>query len=168
MNKRNFILVLLVLFAATAVFAADPAEGYWKSIDEKTNKVTGVWFLKVESDGLLYGTLVWAPNCKKSELATACTDQSKYADFGKVARNQTVMGTKWLYKLKRTKTPGVWNKGHIIDPGEGKHYYGGVKREGNKLIMRGSLDKRGFIGRNQVWVKTTKAEADKKYAAAPQ
>ena len=42
--------------------------------------------------------------------------------------------------------------GKVLDPESGKFYYGKIYLDGGKLVLRGSLDKRGFLGRNQTWL----------------
>ena len=41
--------------------------------------------------------------------------------------------------------------GKVLDPESGKFYYGKIYLKNGKLVLRGSLDKRGFLGRNQEW-----------------
>ena len=36
-------IILLFFLAAAALCFADPVEGFWLSVDEKTNKVTAGW-----------------------------------------------------------------------------------------------------------------------------
>jgi uncharacterized protein (DUF2147 family) len=43
--------------------------------------------------------------------------------------------------------------GKVLDPESGKFYYGKIHLKNGNLVLRGSLDKRGFLGRNQTWVK---------------
>ena len=43
--------------------------------------------------------------------------------------------------------------GKVLDPESGKFYYGKIYAKDGKLVLRGSLDKRGFLGRNQTWVR---------------
>ena len=102
----------------------DPAEGYWKSIDEKTGEITGVWKIYINTDKLLYGELVWIPNKDPRTLAEVCTQVSKYDEipFSGNPAERTVLNTPWLYKLQ-FKSAGEWKQGHIIDPSDGNHYY---------------------------------------------
>jgi uncharacterized protein (DUF2147 family) len=44
-----------------------------------------------------------------------------------------------------------YSGGKIYDPSNGKTYYCSFKVEGNTLHVRGSLDKRGFLGRTMDW-----------------
>lgn len=175
MTKRHnlFLCCLLVIFTLTTgiVFAQnannDPAEGYWKSIDEKTGEITGVWKIYINTDKLLYGELVWIPNKDPRTLAEVCTQVSKYDEipFSGNPAERTVLNTPWLYKLQ-FKSAGEWKQGHIIDPSDGNHYYCGVTYKDGKLVMRGSLDKRGWLGRSQTWESISQAEVEKLIAEA--
>ena len=55
--------------------------------------------------------------------------------------------------LKAVK--GEYSGGKIYDPGNGKTYNCSMKVEGNVLKVRGSLDKRGLIGRTMDWFRVT-------------
>ena len=49
------------------------------------------------------------------------------------------------------KTGDEYSGGSIYDPGNGKTYNCSMKVEGDVLKVRGSLDKRGLIGRTMDW-----------------
>jgi len=40
-----------------------------------------------------------------------------------------------------------------LDPNNGKFYYARLYIKDGDLVLRGSLDKRGFLGRNQTWLR---------------
>ena len=51
---------------------------------------------------------------------------------------------------------GKLTNGTILDPTNGKLYKCNISLEftgGDKLNVRGSLDKRGLIGRSQIWIR---------------
>lgn len=169
--KRILLTLLMVSLLGGVAFSQDkskdPAVGYWQSVDDKSGEVTGVWTVYVHSDGKLYGELVWTPGDDPRTLAKYCTKVSKYDDipFEGDPSKKTVLNTPWLYKLEYV-AEGEWKRGHIIDPSDGNHYYGGITYKNGKLEMRGSLDKRGWLGRSQVWTPISKAEVDKLIAEA--
>ena len=51
--KKLIGLLGAFLVLGAAVFAADPAAGLWKSIDDKTGEVTAIWKI-YEKDGMLF------------------------------------------------------------------------------------------------------------------
>ncbi|CEM61048.1 DUF2147 domain-containing protein [Treponema phagedenis] len=160
--KKSMILLSMLIVSIALAFAADPAEGLWKSIDEKTGKPTGVWNIYVENDKL-YGTMLVCMDHNPKAAVTACKDS--YPDFpkkGKV-KNMALVGTPFIYNLVK-KAEGSWHKGYIIDPTNGKRYQCKInfkKADGKKfkvdtLQMRGEI---GLgIGRNQWWVKSSPEE----------
>ena len=119
--KKIVALCATLLLAAGMVFAADPAEGLWKSIDDKTNEVTAVWEIYQEGE-VLNGKIVAVANHPQNEIASACKESYKgYPANGPVNKMHTV-GTTWIWEMKSDGKPGFWSKGHIINPGDGKMY----------------------------------------------
>ena len=43
--------------------------------------------------------------------------------------------------------------GKVLEPETGKFYYGKIYPKDGKLVLRGSLDKLGVLGRSQTWVR---------------
>jgi uncharacterized protein (DUF2147 family) len=64
-------------------------------------------------------------------------------------RSRKLIGLNMLSGLK--KTGDEYSGGSIYDPGNGKTYNCSMKVEGDVLKVRGSLDKRGLIGRTMDW-----------------
>jgi uncharacterized protein (DUF2147 family) len=157
------IVFLLLLAAGSVCFAIDPAEGYWLSVDEKTNKVTAGWTIYQEG-GKLCGKVLSTADEKPGVLATRCQDS--YAGFpvaGKVSQ-MPVVGTPWIFGLSPGKT-GEWAGGSVINPEDGKiykckiifHPADGKKYKADTLEMRGEI---GLgIGRSQFWQKTDRETA---------
>ena len=50
-----------------------------------------------------------------------------------------------------TRKGSEYSGGTIYDPGNGKTYNCSMKVEGDLLKVRGSLDKKGLIGRTMDW-----------------
>jgi uncharacterized protein (DUF2147 family) len=157
------ITLLWLLFVAGFCSAADPVEGFWLSIDEKTNKVTAGWYIYQEG-GKLYGTILSMADFDNTLQAIPCKEA--YPGFpisGKV-NQMLVVGTPWIFGLSCEK-PGEWSGGNIINAEDGKMYKCKIKyrnADGKKfktdmLEMRGEI---GLgIGRSQYWQKTDKETA---------
>ena len=64
-------------------------------------------------------------------------------------RSRQLLGLNMLSGLK--KDGGEYTGGNIYDPGNGKTYNCSMKVEGDVLKVRGSLDKRGLLGRTMDW-----------------
>jgi uncharacterized protein (DUF2147 family) len=162
--KKLLTMCILAFFGITALSAADKVEGYWKSIDEKTGKVTAAWRI-YQKDSKLYGEIITVPEQKDSTLAVDCT--GAYKDFpvaGDVSK-MTVVNTPFIYGLKM-KNPGQWEDGNIIDPKDGKLYKckitfrpaDGKKYKTDMLEMRGEIGM--GIGRSQLWIRTNETEIE--------
>lgn len=161
--KRLFAIIA-AFFVATFCFA-DPAEGYWISIDEKTNKPTAGWQISV-SENTLSGvilSLAGKPRDQKADGAKGVSynDFTVKGDLGDVQ----VVGTTWIYNLTK-KAEGSWENGFIVDPNDGKRYKCKItfhKADGSKykvdtLEMRGEIGM--GIGRSQFWKISTKEEVE--------
>jgi uncharacterized protein (DUF2147 family) len=64
-------------------------------------------------------------------------------------RTRKLLGLNMLSGLK--KSGGEYTGGSIYDPNNGKTYNCSMKVEGDVLKVRGSLDKRGLVGRTMDW-----------------
>lgn len=161
--KKLFLLVAVFMcFSLLSVFA-DPVEGLWKSIDEKSGKVTAVWKIYVQGEKL-FGEMLVVLGKKPDAKAEKCTkDYPGFPRAGKVS-NMLLIGTPFMFNLEK-KAVGSWHNGYIIAPDNGKYYYckvtfrakDGKKYKTDCLEMRGEI---GLgIGRSQLWVRATDAEA---------
>jgi uncharacterized protein (DUF2147 family) len=160
--KKLATLVILAVFSVGMLAAADKVEGLWKSIDEKDGKVTATWKI-YQKNGTLFGEIINVPNQADTTLAVNC--KGPYKDFpvpGDVSK-MTVINTPFIFGLKM-KTPGQWEGGNIIDPGDGKMYKckvtyrpaDGKKFKTENLEMRGEIGM--GIGRSQFWERATDTE----------
>jgi len=146
-TKLTFLFLISLLSSTNA--AADlSVEGYWASIDEKTEKVTGYWKLEVVSNRLL-GYLVNYPELKPKDVCDKCTGEIQ--EFFE----KPIIGTAWI-NLSVNKD-GVWEEGYIIDSGEGEKYKARIWVEDGNLKMRGYL---GVLYRTQTWLRSNQVEAE--------
>lgn len=148
-NTFNIINTILLSLLTVSSFADAPLEGYWKSIDDETNKATAYWKLEIKDDQLL-GYIVNYPNAKADDICVACTGELE--DFFE----KPVKGTAWL-SLSELKD-NEWQEGYIIDSGKGEKYKAKVWLEDNNLMMRGYV---GFFYRTQVWQRSSQTDAEK-------
>ena len=66
--KKYFLFVLVLFFVTGFSFANDSAEGFWISVDEKTEKETAGWKIWVEND-VLYGKILSAADTTLDDTA---------------------------------------------------------------------------------------------------
>lgn len=163
--KKIMALLGALFVLATAAFAADPAEGLWKSIDDKTGKVTAIWKIW-EENGVLMGTIAATTENPQDVIADACKESYKgFPVSGPVNKMKTV-GTPWIFGMKKEAT-GSWKGGNIIDPSNGKMYGCVIKylNTGDKnksfTAKQPTLAMAGTVGPIQVfqyWVQATEAD----------
>ena len=160
--KKGIVLTVVFVLSAGVFLAADPVEGYWVSVDEKTGKTTAGWEI-YQSGGKLYGKILGVVGYPPDVKADKCKES--YAGFpvpGKV--NQLpVRGTPWIFGLTMDRQ-GQWSGGNVVDPETGNMYKcritfrpaDGRRYPVDTLEMRGEI---GLgIGRSQFWRKSTQAE----------
>lgn len=134
--KKIFITVLFFAIALISNAQIDKILGEWKSVDDKTGEVTGVVEIyKNPDNGMYYGKT------------------TRVFENGKELFDPQFIGMIVIkdFKAEDGKLVG----GTLYEPHEDKNYYGKISynAKDNTLIIRGSLDKRGWLGRSQTWVK---------------
>lgn len=141
---KNCILALLLLASIGASAQVENILGEWKTIDDKTGERRSIVSIYQGSDGLYYGKiakmLVGAPGLK--------CDQCKDEDH-----NAPLEGLVIIRGMKYDSKANALSGGKVLDPESGKFYYGKIYPKDDKLVLRGSLDKAGLLGRNQTWEK---------------
>ena len=130
-----------VLTLCIGSFAFAQIEGKWKTIDDETGKTKYIVEIFKKSDGKYYGKVIQLlikptdPNC------SSCKDDRK---------GKPILGMEVIRGLKKNQND--FDGGTITDPKTGKTYKCSIKREENRLIVRGYLGI-SLIGRNQTWHK---------------
>lgn len=133
---------LLLTFALSlfGVMSFAQIEGKWKTIDDETKQAKSIVEIYKKGDqyyGKVSQLLIKPanPNC------TECKDDRK---------NKPILGLEIIRGLK--KEGNEFTGGTITDPKTGKTYKCTIKREGDKLNVRGYLGISAF-GRTQTWQK---------------
>ena len=136
--KKIFISMILMLAPLASAFAQDVV-GKWKLED-------GTAIVEVYQQGDVYnGKIVWLQTPTEADGSPTVDDKNPDPKL----RTRQVLGLNMLSNLK--KGNGEYSGGSIYDPGNGKTYNCSMKVEGDVLKVRGSLDKRGLIGRTMDW-----------------
>ncbi len=162
MTKKHMLSFSLFFVVSLALFALDPVEGFWKSVDEKSGETTGYWKI-YEKSGTLYGELVNVPKEKPDVLADKVKASYKGFPLSGPVNKMKLLGTPWIFGLSK-KSEGEWQGGSIIDPADGAMYKckityrpaDGKKFAEERLEMRGEI---GFgIGRSQFWLRAKESD----------
>ena len=130
--------MIFMLAPLAAVFAQDVV-GKWKLED-------GSAIVEVYQEGDVFnGKIVWLKNPTEADGSPAVDSNNPDAKL----RSRQLIGLNMLSGLKQRS--GEYSGGSIYDPGNGKTYNCSMKVEGDTLKVRGSLDKRGLLGRTMDW-----------------
>jgi uncharacterized protein (DUF2147 family) len=139
---KNWFLTLLLIVAIGANAQVNNLLGEWKTVDDKTGEKKSVVTIYQDTDGLYYGkiskVLLGDPGVK----CTECEGED---------HNKPIEGLVIIRNMRAED--GQLVGGTVLDPESGKFYYGKISLKDGKLVLRGSLDKRGFLGRNQTWIR---------------
>ena len=140
---RKYILILFALMVIAGQAQISAILGDWRTVDDKTGEKRSIVTIYKGSDGLYYGKI--SKMLMYTDMDLKC-DQCKGEDY-----NAPIVGLVIIRGMKAEK--GELVGGKVLDPESGKFYYGKIYLKDGKLVLRGSLDKRGFLGRNQTWVR---------------
>ena len=138
-------LLFLLLFLAMWTFAQAQVSkmlGQWNTFDDKTGDMRSCVNI-TEKDGVY--------NCEVIKLYEKDADGNYKVMQPPYAKEyEGVVGTQLFSEMK---VSGDQLKGRVYDPESQKTYFGKVsyKDQTDELILRGSLDKAGLLGRSQTW-----------------
>jgi uncharacterized protein (DUF2147 family) len=135
--KKLLATLVLSLFS---IMSFAQIEGKWKTIDDETKQAKSIVEIYKKGDqyyGKVSQLLVKPanPNCVE------CKDDRK---------NKPILGMEIIRGLK--KDGNEFTDGTITDPKTGKTYNCTIKRNGDKLNVRGYMGV-SILGRTQVWQK---------------
>ncbi len=139
---RTTFFAALLLLSMSASAQISNILGDWKTVDDKTGEQRSVVTIYKGSDGLFYGKISKMLMYGSDLRCEACKDED---------HNAPIEGLVIIRGMKAED--GQLVGGKVLDPESGKFYYGKIYLKDGKLVLRGSLDKRGFLGRNQTWIR---------------
>lgn len=116
--------------------------GDWATVDDKTGNQYAIVHIYQANNGLYYGKITKMLMGPKNLTCVKCEREDK---------DQPMEGLTIIRGMKNIN--GELKEGRVLDPESGKFYYGKIYLDKGKLILRGSLDKRGILGRNQTWIR---------------
>ena len=139
--KRTLFFAVTLLFTVT-LFAQNPLLGDWITVDDATGEQKSIVRIYQADNGKYYGTIIQLlEENGETAVCTECTGE----DHNKPIVGLTISRD---MQLKDDELRG----GKVLDPDNGKFYYAKVYLKDGKLILRGSLDKAGLLGRSQTWL----------------
>lgn len=143
MKKKYFVLIALIAFTMSGFSQIDKIVGKWKTIDDEDGSAKSIVYIYKATNGKYYGRiekLFKDPEAK----CTKCEGAN---------HNKPILGMIIINSME-LKGNELTN-GTILDPNNGKVYYCTISYDATSknLKVRGSLDKKGWIGRSQTWIK---------------
>ena len=133
--KRIFLTILFFAIALISNAQIEKILGEWRTVNDKTGETEGVILFYKGDNGLYYGKT------------------THVYEKGKELFDEQYIGMVLIkdFKLEDGKLVG----GTLYEPHEDKTYYGRISynAKNNTLEVRGSLDRMGWLGRTQIWVK---------------
>lgn len=136
--KRIIICIAAALLSLCAA-SAQNVLGKWKLEN-------GTAIVEIYKSGNVYnGKIVWLKNATEADGSPAVDKNNP----DPALKKRKLIGLNMLHGL--TKDGNEYDGGRIYDPANGKTYYCSFEVEGDKLKVRGSLDKMGLLGRTMNW-----------------
>ena len=142
--KRYLFFITLLVGSMSASAQISHILGHWMTVDDKTGKNYAVVTIYQQPDGLYYGKISKMLVGPKDLVCELCEGEDHNAPI-----EGLVILRGMSYDAKKNQLTG----GKVLDPESGKFYYGKVYPQNGKLVLRGSLDKFGVLGRNQTWIR---------------
>ena len=123
------------MFASAQI---DKIVGEWYTVDDETGAVKALVDIYKGDNGLYYGKII------------------KVFKNGQENPNSDRKGLVIVKDMKAED--GMLKGGTIYEPESGKTYYAKISynEADNTITLRGSLDRRGWVGRSQTWIKERK------------
>jgi uncharacterized protein (DUF2147 family) len=144
MKKTLLSFALFIAFSISGFAQVDKIVGKWKTIDDNDGSAKSVVNVFKATNGKYYGKIEKLFK-EPEKLCTECEGANK---------GKPVMGMMIINNM--VESDGKLTGGTILDPKNGKVYKCNISLEsasGEKLSVRGSLDKNGWIGRSQTWIR---------------
>ena len=138
---KSFTIFIITLFMCTLSFAqVDKILGDWVTVDDNTGESYSVINIYRSSNGKYYGKIARMLVDDGIGKCVKCTGEDKDKPY-----EQLVIIRDMVEKN------GDLTGGRVLDPETGKIYYAKVYLKNGNLVLRGSLDKAGILGRSQTW-----------------
>ena len=141
MKSLHFLLALVLM--STNLLAQTSIFGEWITVDDKTGEKKSVVSIYQAENGKYYGKIIDLLTGSGDEVCTACVGEDQ---------NKPIIGLVIVRDMQLKD--GELRGGKVLDPDNGKFYYAKIylDKDGT-LVLRGSLDKAGLLGRSQTWLR---------------
>jgi uncharacterized protein (DUF2147 family) len=143
MKKLVLSFALLLAISISGIGQVSKIVGKWKTIDDKDGSAKSIVLVFKATNGKYYGKIDKLFK-DPEKLCTECDGANK---------NQPVLGMMIINGMEEKEVS--LTGGTILDPKNGKVYKCNITLDAktDNLNVRGSLDRGGFIGRSQTWIR---------------
>ena len=139
--KKKLYFILACIVMSTCLYAQTPILGEWITVDDATGEHKSVVRIYQADNGKYYGQIIALLGENGDAVCTECTGEE---------HNQPIGGLTIIRDMQLND--GELRGGKVLDPDNGKFYYAKIYLKDGKLVLRGSLDKAGLLGRSQTWL----------------
>ena len=142
MRKLLFISLLIISICSRA--QVNEILGDWYTVDDRTGDSYSIIHIFKATNGMYYGKIAKMLVSDGVDRCVLCkgSDKDKPYEGLMIIRDMT-------------EKNGSLTGGSVLDPETGKFYYGKIYMKDGNLVLRGSLDKAGLLGRSQTWKRKT-------------
>ncbi len=145
------VMLILVLSFSILFAKADDILGKW--FTESSSSKVEIYYKNNEYKG----KIVWLKEpIYDAKHAKAGKEKADDLNPDEKKKNAPLVGLDFLWGFKYNESEKKWINGTIYNPEDGKTYYCTLQfnKDGN-LIVHGSVDAWGLLGKTQIWVKVT-------------
>lgn len=142
MTHKFVALLCAAMLSLSAFSQVNQIVGDWKTVDDKTGENYSIIHIFKATDGLYYGKIAKMLVGPADLVCEACEGHD---------HNKPLEGLLIIRGMHEEN--GELRGGKVLDPESGKFYYGKIYLKDGKLVLRGSIDKRGILGRSQTWLR---------------
>lgn len=150
---KKLIIILSLLMGTFAFGKEGDILGKW--ITEKAENGNQIIVQFHKENNKFYGVIdaltipVYGPNEKY-----AGQKKMDLANPNPKLKNKTLVGSKFVYNFTYNEKKNRFEDGSIYNPENGKTYHCSITFKNiNTIIVKGSLDSMGLIGKKQVWTR---------------
>lgn len=150
---KQFFLLFIFIFNAFTFSKEQDISGKWITEKSKSGNQIIVQFYKIDNK---YFGKIEELTIPRYDNLHKLAGQLKLdtSNIDKDLNSRPLIGINFVSEFKYNSENDKFEKGFIYNPENGKTYYCSISfKDSNTLIVKGSLDKSGLIGKTQIWKK---------------
>ncbi|MEG0299796.1 DUF2147 domain-containing protein [Cetobacterium sp.] len=148
---KKLIFILSLLLSTLSFSAENEILGKWITEKAKNGNQIIVEFYK--ENNLYFGKIkqLTIPTYEKGHQFEG-KEKLDFANPDENLKNRPLVGINFVSNFTYNANKNIFQDGFIYNPENGKTYYCSISfKDINTLLVKGSIDKSGFIGSKQTW-----------------